>query len=489
VVLHFSNVTGYNIGFAFSEEAELPGWYWKPGNWTDYAPSGMPDFDQKQDAWRYPPVGGPWTYCGPVAVADSLWWFDSKNEPFPQPPSNISDHYSLVTAYGQWDDHDPQNVMPLVNNLTALMNTGPNGTNVMDMQQGIRDYLNYTGYAANYNETTVLRPDFYWIEEEVERCEDVVLLLGFWQHEYGSDYWWRVGGHYVTVAGVNSMGLQLGISDPYFDNAEAGGAGDIPVPHPAHLADATVHNDTQYVSHDIYNVIPLIPGPGGSPWPGWALQNYAGGNPIAIVNFQGQNSGPLLTPPGLYQQDPGLVVEAVIDYAVAVSPTAVATLQGHVDLKRKYAAGNSTWETPLAVRFFDNATKVEAGFSPINVTTDAYGNFTATGVAVGTYDVGVKNWTSLSRMSSGKVFSAGNTTTINFTTTGVLIEADTDNDDQVKVADFSRILGNFGKWATDPSLDPNYMYDLDRSGKVDVADFSLVLGNFGGKGDIYKYTH
>ena len=24
------------------------GWYWKPGGFTDYAPSGMPDFDQKQ---------------------------------------------------------------------------------------------------------------------------------------------------------------------------------------------------------------------------------------------------------------------------------------------------------------------------------------------------------------------------------------------------------------------------------------------------------
>jgi hypothetical protein len=169
--------------------------------------------------------------------------------------------------------------------------------------------------------------------------------------------------------------------------------------------------------------------------------------------------------------------------------SAVGALQGHVDLKRKYAAGNATWETPLVVRFFANGTKVEAGFSPINVTTDAYGNFTAPGVGAGTYDVGVKNWTTLSRMSSGQVFSAGNTTAINFTTTGVLIEADTDNDDQVKVADFSRILGNFGKFATDPSLDPNYKYDLDRSGKVDVADFSLVLGNFGGKGDIYKYQH
>jgi len=167
--------------------------------------------------------------------------------------------------------------------------------------------------------------------------------------------------------------------------------------------------------------------------------------------------------------------------------SAVGTLQGHVDLKRKYAAGNATWETPLVVRFFANGTKVEAGFSPINVTTDAYGNFTAAGVGAGTYDVGVKNWTSLSRMSSGQVFSAGNTTTINFTTTGVLIEADTDNDDQVKAVDFNRILTNYNAKPGDPNWNP--MYDFDRSGKIDAVDFNLVLTNYGGKGDIYKYQH
>jgi hypothetical protein len=178
-------------------------------------------------------------------------------------------------------------------------------------------------------------------------------------------------------------------------------------------------------------------------------------------------------------------VVTVIDYVVVVSPI-TATLQGHVDLKRKYPAGNSTWVTPLVVRFFDNATKIEAGWSPINVTTDAYGNFSID-VGVGTCDVGVKNWTSLSRMSLGKVFSAGNTTTINFTTMGVLIEADTDNDDQVKAVDFNRILTNYGKTPVSPGWDP--MYDFDRSGKIDAADFNLVLTNYNGKGDIYKYTH
>jgi hypothetical protein len=158
------------------------------------------------------------------------------------------------------------------------------------------------------------------------------------------------------------------------------------------------------------------------------------------------------------------------------------TLKGHVNLSRKYPAGNLTWETPLVVRFFDNATKLEMGWSPINITTDAYGNFTIEGVAVGTYDIGVKNWTSLSKMAYGKNFTAGNMTAIDF---GLLTEADTDNDDQIKLADFNRILSNFGAEPGDANW--NVMYDFNRSGKIDLADFNLLLTNFGGKGDIYKY--
>jgi len=74
-----------------------------------------------------------------------------------------------------------------------------------------------------------------------------------------------------------------------------------------------------------------------------------------------------------------------------------ATLEGNVDLKRKAGA---SWVTGLVVRFFDPGTNLEAGFSPKYATTDDDGNFTVTGVGVGTWDVGVKNWTCLSRMSS-----------------------------------------------------------------------------------------
>jgi len=159
-----------------------------------------------------------------------------------------------------------------------------------------------------------------------------------------------------------------------------------------------------------------------------------------------------------------------------------STLQGQVDLCRKQDPGDPTWETPLVVRFFDNSTKVEMGWSPINITTDAYGNFTIGDIAVGTYDIGIKNWTSLSKMAYGKDFTAGNVTAIDF---GLFAEGDTDNDDQVKLADFNRILANYGARPGDGNW--NAMYDFNRSGKIDLADFNQVLTGYGQKGDIYEY--
>jgi C1A family cysteine protease len=460
-----------------------PGWYWKPGNWTDYALSGMPDFDQKQDMWQNPPVpAGAWSYCGPVSVANSLWWFDSRNETSPVPPPTINDHYGLVTNFSNpWDDHCTQNVMPLVNNLAWLMDTdgnrtgiSHNGTDVMDMQAGIAQYLNNTGYAAAYNETTVLRPDFnLFIEPEVERCEDVVLLLGFWQHEYGSDYWWRVGGHYVTVAGVNSNTSQLGISDPYYDNAEAGGAGVVPMSH-AYPHGATVHNDTQYVSHDIYNVTFIIPGPGGSPWPCWALQNYAGGNPI--VNFLGQNSGANLIPQGPYQQ--AFPVMTIIDYAVAVSPItgATATLEGHVTFSGRGAAPCSTWIEAFEVKGFESGNLSHVLWTT-NATTNNTGVFTVTGLTPGTYDISIKNWTCLSEKVAGVTLSAGVTTVVDF---GTPREGDSNNDDWITGADRSILYSDWGK-AVPPGT---WHADFNRDGWLTGADRSFMYTNWGQKGDL-----
>jgi hypothetical protein len=131
--------------------AMLEAEYYKP-EYPDYAPSGMPDFDQMQDDWIHPLFG--WSWCGPVSTANSLWWLDSEFEPNPIPPPVIIDNFPLVTSYdaGAWDDHDAQNVIPLVNNLAFLMDTDGqrtglphSGTRFVDMQTGISQYLQQQG--------------------------------------------------------------------------------------------------------------------------------------------------------------------------------------------------------------------------------------------------------------------------------------------------------------------------------------------------------
>ena len=47
------------------------GYYKSP--YVDYAPYGVPDFDQKQDNWKNSSTGK-WSYCGPVALANCVWW-------------------------------------------------------------------------------------------------------------------------------------------------------------------------------------------------------------------------------------------------------------------------------------------------------------------------------------------------------------------------------------------------------------------------------
>jgi len=461
-------------------EEEEEGWYWKPGNWTDYAPSGVPDFDQKQDAWTDDgtPMGN-WTHCGPVAVADSLWYYDSREEPSPVPPPTINDNYGLVTAYGPWDDHNVTNVEPLVNDLASRMNTSSTGTDVFDMEKGIREYLNATGYNDSYYEHTEPMPDFGWIAEEVERCQDVILLLGFWQaydDQAPPEEWWRIGGHYVTCAGVNSNDWQLGISDPFFDNAGAGGPGVVPVPHP-YPHNSSVHNDTQYVSHDIYNVTPSFT-PGG--W--WALQNYAVGNPM-IVNFQGLNANPNPgLPTGLYL-GPMFPLHVEIEYAVAVSPIVVnATLVGNVTFQGRPSPPNNTWIEKFNVTGFTPGTNVTQWSTTAD--TNNTGFFTIPGLTPSKYDVGIKNCTSLSRLETNVTLVPGANPPVDF---GTILEGDVNDDDSISAADFGIFKMAYGSYPGCPKGNWDPRCDFNRDDSVSAADFGIFKLNYGKWGDLLGY--
>ena len=300
-------------------------WVWKPP-YADYAPSGVPDFDQKQwgtHNWTnpFPPVGT-WSYCGPVAVANSMWWLDSEYEPNPD-PSIINDGFPLVTAYGAWDDHDAQNVPPLVEDLAFLMDTNGQrfghimqcGTEVHEMTMALNEYIYRQGLDWKFYVHLQKAPDFLWIEREIEKCQDVVLLLGFWQFNPVTQQWVRVGGHYVTCAGVDSPNWMLAVSDPYIDAAEMGltkGTVLPPPPHPHTGPPETVHNDAAYVSHDVYTV-----GPSGSPGGPFGFNEYP--SEYIIDNFGSCQN----TPDEYLQYDgeylPGFPINTEIEYAIVTS--------------------------------------------------------------------------------------------------------------------------------------------------------------------------
>ena len=287
---------------------------WK-GDFVDYAPSGVPDFDQRQSHWRN--AEGQWTHDAPVALANSLWWFDSKFEPGQTPPPTISDGYPLISA-GANDDHAATNVIPLVNDLAMRADTdgkssasAHQGTRVADLRDGVGSYLAERGMVDDYTVALEAAPAWDWVRSEVNRSEDVILLLGF--YEFQVDGWRRLGGHYVTSAGVGCTDDVIAISDPFHNRAEEGGAGrTLPSgvhDHPAEPPDG-VHNNAARVSHDVYAVV-ASDAPGAT----WALQGYAPGYD-AIADFAGLN----VQPGQETAQYQGGAIVAAVEYALAVSP-------------------------------------------------------------------------------------------------------------------------------------------------------------------------
>jgi hypothetical protein len=514
-------------------------WYWKPEQ-RDYAPSGVPDFDQRQGGtYIWQDMAQQWSHCGPVAVANSLWWLDSEFEPNPMPQPIINDGFPLVQAYGQWDDHDPQNVPPLVEHLAFLMDTDGrrtglvhSGTNVFDMEAGLAQYLSWTGVnppgdangdgivdqtdnatvwaaygslpgmpnwnlAADLNqdnivnikdvtivvlhwgmtgmfyEHTVMQPDFPFIEEEVKKCQDVVLLVGYWVFNTFTGQWYREpGGHYVTVAGVDSTDMKLALSDPVQDAFESGliPEGRIPVPH-VHLPPEPpyiTHNDAQYVSQDIYSVAQISP-PWLPPCPGgnWMLVNFASWRPappcfaviesavitsplgehdVAVVNVTTSKDGcrPMLTVCRNYTARINVTVlnEGVFTENFTLTAHANATVIGTTNVVN-LAPGLQTIVTFLW-----------------NTTGYGYGNYTISAQATGVV---------------GETDTADNTLVDGtILVTGV---GDVNGDFKCDGKDIARMAKAFGTRRGQPLWDTNA--DVNDDDKVDGKDISIAAKYYG----------
>jgi len=534
-------------------------WYWKPEQ-QDYAPSGVPDFDQRQwgtyiwqDMWQQ------WSHCGPVAVANSLWWLDSEFEPNPMPQPIINDGFPLVQTYGQWDDHAAQNVAPLVEHLAYLMDTdgrrtgvAHSGTDVHDMEAGLAHYLSWTGvnpqgdvngdgvvdttdgniiaaaygstpgmpnwnlaadiwpastsyppvadnivnlndqilFASNYGRTglfyehTVMQPDFFFIEEEVERCQDVVLLVGYWIFNTQTGQWYREpGGHYVTVAGVDSADMKLALSDPVQDAFESGLIleGRIPVPHmhPPGEPPYITHNDAQYVSQDIYSVAQISP-PWLPPCPGgnWMLVNFASWRP-APPCFAVIESAVVTSPLGVHD----IAVTNVTTSKDGCKPMPTVGKAGpgenHITMRINVTVkneGDFTESFTLTVNATNSTTSIVVGTQAVNnllvgetriltfiwdTTSAAYGDHTISAYAT-PIPQGESN-------TANNLFTDG--------VVRVVIPGDINGDGIVDVFDAVLLSGAAGADPTWPNWNPNA--DINDDEIIDVFDAVILSGHAG----------
>jgi hypothetical protein len=287
-------------------------WLWEWWWYEDDGHSCLPDF-----AWG----GGDLWYDGPTVVANSLWWFDSKAETlvtggWPTPPeTGISDHYPLIVSSspGEWDDHAVTNTMFLIDDLaTAYLNTTPSGTTADDMAAGIDAYLVDRGVAGDFYTVTQDAPAFEWIADEVETCEDVIILLGFYE-DVGTA-WERKGGHWVNAAGVNRDNGFIGLSDPVLDEGAIDSFFDVVhtgrVFPPEHMGTPFTSEEKahpQAISHDIYAVTDTVVSAAQ-----WKLVDY----PVTsiLTDFVGLNGE------GTLVEDWGHDFETVAEWAVGVSP-------------------------------------------------------------------------------------------------------------------------------------------------------------------------
>jgi hypothetical protein len=266
-----------NQEYYFSLE-NMEDWYFLPG-YPNYSPSGMPDFDQRQDAtWR---TNFSWSFCGPAALADILWWFDSKNSDPEGFVGDGVDKYALVHNFNPpgkpdpgpfFDDHNFNNVNDIDTSWKKYSNSGElieqiasyvdiywhkipffsvSGTDRFQLALGVKKWIEDAGLEKDYLVENIFRPSFSLIDEKLRGNNGIILRLGYYLPSFPIIFP-LVFLHYVAVAGINSNGY-IAVSDPEWDIANP-------------CSDPFLHNNPSIVSHDIYEVDFSSPYPQISSW-------------------------------------------------------------------------------------------------------------------------------------------------------------------------------------------------------------------------------
>ncbi len=130
-----------------------------------------------------------WCYDTNGGYTRGQAWFNW-GEPYvlyPNDGVNDSCDFNFKTEYytsAVFDDHEADNVPHLIKDLADRMTICSSGkTDVYIMQDVIEGWLLEKGLGGDFIENTYEAPDFHFIEEEIERSQDVILQLGFYVYD------------------------------------------------------------------------------------------------------------------------------------------------------------------------------------------------------------------------------------------------------------------------------------------------------------------
>jgi hypothetical protein len=266
------------------------GMYYLPA-FPNYAPQGLPDFDQRQDNWRCTEgmwrfLGGVWCFCGPTSLSDVFWWFDSMHENASGYPGDGIDSYPLVRNFKapgcpnpgpNSDDHDINNVNDILTpwnhgrggkelveqvawscntNLCRYQIHGYAGTSAKNIEKGANRWIKQAGLQDHYHVQAIVAPDFATISDAILHNDGVIINLLFYSSKVKTPP--HLFCHYVAVAGIDPNG-SIALSDPVQNKMN-------PLPDPDD------HNDANIVSYDIYKVYFDSPEPDMGSW--WVPDFY-----------------------------------------------------------------------------------------------------------------------------------------------------------------------------------------------------------------------
>ena len=124
-------------------------------------------------------------------------------------PGDGDDIFALVEDYGAGDDHAATNVPLLIEKLAKYFKTCSKGTTyISDMQDGIDQWFIDTGLDDFFQEITYNKPEFDFIEEEIERSQDVLLLVGYYNRPKVVDQEQTIWTSYIDLPGIMPGHLQ-----------------------------------------------------------------------------------------------------------------------------------------------------------------------------------------------------------------------------------------------------------------------------------------